>query len=99
MTFVSYAQNYEDLVLWRALGDVEEGFYIDIGASDPKLHSVTYAFYERGWHGVNVEPIQQQHALLMEQRTRDININALVGHIPGNRLVLRVSQSWSVDDE
>ena len=27
--FISYAQNFEDVMLWRALKHVEKGFYID----------------------------------------------------------------------
>ena len=56
-SFVSYAQNYEDLMLWRALRHVEQGFYVDCGAYDPEEHSVTKAFYERGWSGINIEPV------------------------------------------
>jgi hypothetical protein len=48
MTFTSYAQNFEDVTLWRALRDVEAGFYVDVGAWDPDLDSVTRAFSERG---------------------------------------------------
>jgi hypothetical protein len=33
MPFISYAQNYEDVILWRALRHVEKGFYVDVGAS------------------------------------------------------------------
>ena len=33
--FESSAQNFEDVMLYRALGDVETGFYIDVGAQDP----------------------------------------------------------------
>ncbi|KAF1086051.1 hypothetical protein SPSYN_00789 [Sporotomaculum syntrophicum] len=54
--FVSYAQNFEDVMLWRALKHVENGFYIDIGAQDPVVDSVSLAFYEQGWRGVHVEP-------------------------------------------
>ena len=36
MPFISYAQNYEDVILWRALRDVEQGFYVDVGAADPE---------------------------------------------------------------
>jgi len=55
MTFLSHAQNFEDLMLWRALSGVLRGFYIDVGAGDPDSHTVTRAFYERGWAGVNIE--------------------------------------------
>ena len=53
--FNSYAQNFEDVILWRALKHVENGCYVDIGANDPVVDSVSLAFYERGWRGVHVE--------------------------------------------
>ena len=55
-SLVSYAQNYEDVMLWRALKHVDHGFYIDVGAYSPVEYSVTKAFYERGWRGINIEP-------------------------------------------
>jgi hypothetical protein len=48
MAFRSYAQNFEDLMLYRALGKVERGFYIDIGAQHPEIDSVSKAFFDRG---------------------------------------------------
>ena len=59
MSFISYAQNFEDIMLWRALGHVSGGFWIDVGAADPDTHSVTRVFSERGWCGVNIEPIRR----------------------------------------
>ena len=35
--FVSYAQHGEDVVLWRALSETRNGFYVDVGAFDPGL--------------------------------------------------------------
>lgn len=52
----SYAQNFEDVMLWRALKHVARGFYIDIGAQDPVIDSVSLGLYEKGWRGVHVEP-------------------------------------------
>ena len=43
-SFVSHAQNREDVLLWRALNDVEQGRHIDLGAAEPVTDSVTYAF-------------------------------------------------------
>jgi hypothetical protein len=42
--FASFAQNFEDVTLWRALRDVGQGSYIDIGAQDPETDSVSLAF-------------------------------------------------------
>lgn len=74
MTFISYAQNFEDVMLWRALKHVGEGFYIDVGALSPEFDSVTRAFYERGWRGISVEPNPEYHRRLQEFRERDVNL-------------------------
>ena len=83
MSFLSYAQNFEDVLLWRALSHVERGFYVDIGAQDPVVDSVSLAFYERGWHGVNVEPVPQYAQMLREQRPRDILVASAVSDVTG----------------
>lgn len=72
--FVSYAQNYEDVMLWRALKHVKEGFYIDVGAAWPESASVTKAFYDRNWRGINIEPNRDMWRLLAASRPRDINL-------------------------
>jgi FkbM family methyltransferase len=79
MPFISYAQNYEDVVLWRALGDVERGFYVDVGAADPDEDSVTRAFYDRGWSGINIEPLDGYFDKLKQARPRDTNLKVAVG--------------------
>lgn len=83
MTLISYAQNGEDVVLWRALRHVENGFYIDIGACDPDELSVTRLFYDRGWNGINVEPSQEFYSRCVAQRPRDVNLNMAVVAAPG----------------
>jgi FkbM family methyltransferase len=80
---LSYAQNAEDVVLQRVFRDVAQGFYVDVGASAPVDDSVTYHFYQRGWHGVNVEPDRRDYDELVAARTRDINVNAAVGRGDG----------------
>lgn len=79
MSFVSHAQNFEDVMLWRALKHIEKGFYIDVGANDPNQDSVTKAFYERGWRGINLEPVPQWFEKLERERLRDINLQVAAG--------------------
>ena len=81
--FVSYAQYGEDVLLAQALGSVDQGRYIDVGANDPDVHSVTRAFYDRGWSGVNVEPVPSLHARLTERRARDVNLAVACGSRDG----------------
>ncbi len=83
MPFVSYAQNYEDVMLWRALKHVEKGFYIDVGAAWPDEHSVTKAFYTNGWRGINIEPNPEFYAQLQVERPNDINLCIAISDKPG----------------
>lgn len=83
MTFVSYAQNFEDVMLWRALKHVERGFYVDVGAYSPDADSVTRAFYERGWSGINIEPNPARLAELTARRPRDLNLGVAASDSDG----------------
>jgi FkbM family methyltransferase len=80
---ISYAQNFEDVMLVRALGDRANGFYVDIGACFPDVASVTRHFYELGWNGVNVEPMGEPFERLQAERPRDINVRAAVASFTG----------------
>lgn len=79
MSFISYAQNYEDVMLWRALKNIKNGFYIDVGAAWPDEDSVTKAFYDRGWRGINIEPNPSHYASLETKRQGDTNLKVAVG--------------------
>ena len=81
--FISYAQNQEDVLLWRGLQAVGSGFYVDVGALDPVIDSVTQAFSERGWRGINVEPGPVGYASLAVARLRDVNLQVAAGRSRG----------------
>ena len=83
-SFITYAQVLEDFILFCIFYDVKKGFYIDVGANDPNYISVTKAFYLRGWHGINIEPLPDKYQSLMLNRKRDINLNIGAGKIEGN---------------
>jgi FkbM family methyltransferase len=83
--FISYAQNQEDVLLWRVFKDLQDGFYVDVGAAHPEWESVTKAFYDRGWSGINFEPNPHFYSMLEKERPRDINICALAGGENGER--------------
>jgi FkbM family methyltransferase len=80
---ISYAQNFEDVILARVFAGRTQGFYVDVGASDPIVGSVTKHFYELGWSGVNVEPEVRVHAALVHDRPRDANLNVALGRERG----------------
>nr|WP_226383473.1 FkbM family methyltransferase [Burkholderia mayonis] len=67
-------------MLWRALAHVEHGFYIDIGAQDPRVDSVSLLFYEQGWRGIHVEPTPHYADALRQQRPDETVVQAAVAN-------------------
>jgi FkbM family methyltransferase len=86
--FASFAQNGEDVVLWRALRKIERGRYIDVGAHHPSTDSVSRAFYDRGWRGITVEPVPALAGLLRQERPGDLVIEAAITAGPGTSATL-----------
>jgi FkbM family methyltransferase len=82
MQLFSYAQNYEDVRLWRAFRDIERGRYLDIGTQDPTHDSVSRFFYDRGWRGVHVEPTPHYAAAMRDARPDEKVIEAAVSCSP-----------------
>lgn len=78
---ISYAQNREDVVLWRVLHSISGGSYIDIGAQDPIKNSITNWFYQNGWSGINVEPVYYYYNELCKFRERDVNLPWVISNI------------------
>jgi FkbM family methyltransferase len=81
---ISYSQNFEDVILQRVFHACGQGRYVDIGGYDPIVDSVTKHFYDRGWSGVNVEPVKRFHQKFEEQRPRDWNLNVACGAAVGS---------------
>lgn len=78
MKLISYAQNFEDVMLWRALKHVPKGSYIDIGAQDPRIDSVSRLFYEHEWRGIHVEPLRIYCDALLADRPDEVVLQAAV---------------------
>ncbi|MGH3431982.1 MAG: FkbM family methyltransferase, partial [Thermocrispum sp.] len=98
---ISYAQNGEDVVLARLFDRQPHGRYVDVGASDPVDSSVTKHFYDRGWRGVNIEPVPAMADALAAARPDDVTLPVAVGAEPA-RVVLHVvgqESGWSTLDD
>jgi FkbM family methyltransferase len=87
-TFISHAQNGEDVVLWRVLGDVGPGRYVEVGANDPTELSITRAFYDRGWSGLTVDPVEEYAARHRAERPRDVQAQVAVTDADVEEVVL-----------
>ena len=87
-------------MLWRALKHIEHGFYLDVGANDPTVDSVTQFFYEQGWCGINIEPLTSHWQALQEARLRDINLQCVVGSFEGEIKLWECDvRGWATTDE
>lgn len=78
MSFVSYARHAEDVLLWRALHEVEKGFFLEVGAESPLAGNVSQAFYGHGWRGVNLVADAAAFERFTEQRPEDVNLHVRV---------------------
>ncbi len=76
MTLISYARNFEDVMLWRALKHVGQGSYIDFCARDPVIDSVSLAFYEGGWRGIHVANSEHLEKLKAARPDEDVISNS-----------------------
>ena len=83
MVFTTYAQNFEDYLIWRALKSIKNGFYVDVGAHHPVADSVSKAFYEMGWRGLHIEPVSEYADLLRQDRPDEVVLEIAVGATPG----------------
>lgn len=87
---ISYAQNFEDVLLARVFAGQDKGFYIDVGACDPVIESVTKHFHDLGWRGINIEPLKVYFELLQKDRPQDINLNMALGAEAGERTFFNI---------
>ena len=77
-SFISYGQNREDVVLWRALGSLPHGRYVEVGANDPTTDSISRFFYDSGWSGLTIEPDPELAARHRAERPRDTMVEGVV---------------------
>ena len=75
----SVAQHGEDLIVWEYFGGKRDGFFIEVGAYDPKKLSHTWLLVQRGWRGLLVEPLPQCCEKLRAARPNSIVCETAAG--------------------
>lgn len=109
---ISYGQFGEDLFLTSLLGyEKTDGVYVDVGCYHPIDFSNTYIFYQRGWHGVAIDPNPAWRVAWEKYRPRDHFVNAAVSssvgsmvyvmnrrHPPCNRVLAEAPPTMSPDE-
>jgi FkbM family methyltransferase len=79
LSYESFAQEGEDMVLRSILRNQGKGFYVDVGAYHPRRYSNTQYYYCLGWHGINIEADAHLIQEFVKERPRDVNIHCGVG--------------------
>ena len=100
----SYSQCGEDMIarfVFDAL-KIARPSYVDIGAHHPTYLNNTFAFYEAGSQGVNIEPDPDLFARFPAERPRDTNLNIGIGDRAGELefyvMSARTLNTFSADD-
>lgn len=84
---LTYSQEGEDRILSRLLDGPTQtsGFYVDVGAHDPRRFSNTYLLYLAGWSGIAIDPNPAAAEAFRSIRPRDVFVLAAIGTDPGTR--------------
>ncbi|NRR29097.1 hypothetical protein HSX11_02765 [Oxalobacteraceae bacterium] len=96
MSLISYADNFEDVLLWRALGHLSGGCYLDIGVTDPEHGSATRQLYQQGWRGVSLVPAPAALRQLRIARPAGVHLAGLAGAGPGLQAVYECAGGGTV---
>jgi hypothetical protein len=59
--------------------DVEDAFYVDVGAYDPIFASNTLNLYTMGWGGINIDANPERLARFFMERPDQTNLNFAIG--------------------
>lgn len=76
--FIDGGQLGEEQILNSFFHDVNDGYYVDIGAYDPFVYSNTLNLHAKGWSGINVEAGMNRLKAFYYARPNDINLNFAV---------------------
>ncbi len=89
---ISYAQNGEDIRVWRAFRDLpSRGLtYVDVGANEPRHLSITASLYDLGWRGLLIEADPAHAAQLRIHRPADRVVECAAADHDGELLFHRV---------
>jgi len=89
---ISYAQNAEDIRVWRAFKDLDptQLTYVDVGANEPRHLSITASLYDQGWRGLLIEADPDHASELRIHRPLDTVIECAASDQDGTLTFYRV---------
>ena len=79
----SYSMEKEDIEIVKYLGNISNGFYVDVGCYHPLHLNNCYLLFKAGWTGINIDLSEFSIDLFNYCRPNDININCAVTNTDG----------------
>lgn len=61
---------YENFLTWEFFNFRTEGYFVEVGANDPKAGSQTWLLERVGWTGLLIEPLPDKFDILREERPK-----------------------------
>ena len=75
---INFSSDGEDSILFKWLGGIDSGFYVDVGSHKPLFSSNTYGFYLNGWRGICIDPNPGLKLKYLLFRYSDLFINSAI---------------------
>ena len=92
----TYSQEGEELIIRRFFKGQNHGFYVDVGAHEPRRYSNTHFLHKEGWRGIDIEPNPECADRFAKERPRDICVNVAIG--PGDQpLTYFMFEAWELN--
>ena len=67
-----FKPDFEAPLVREFFRDCPRGFFVEVGANDPKKDSQSWHLEQAGWNGILVEPLPDLAAELRRQRTAQV---------------------------
>tara|TARA_B100000795_G_scaffold263915_1_gene243711 strand:+ start:640 stop:1323 length:684 start_codon:yes stop_codon:yes gene_type:complete len=84
----SYGFEFEDIEINKYLRNIQNGFYVDIGAFNPIRGSNTYLLFKKGWSGINIDADENSIKIFNILRRKDYNFNYAVSSTKKKKIKL-----------
>jgi FkbM family methyltransferase len=77
------AEMSDTIIRDKYFKDKTDGFFVECGAADGLLLSVCKYFEDKGWSGINIEPVPYLFQQLIKNRPNSRNINLAISNFIG----------------
>jgi FkbM family methyltransferase len=94
-----FKPEFETALVREFFRDRPQGFFVEVGANDPKKDSQSYHLEEAGWTGILVEPLPELASELRRQRKAHVfEVACSSPDREGQVMRLHVAGAWSSFD-